>query len=332
MVLNRNNILFFILVLIPLGFLATFRYPGLTPDTLSYYNLTTTIISGSTNVTEPFHQYVTSFLSIIPLPYYYLTNLTFFIYYVLFILALRQSYKTLPMQNSILFATLLQIFVYLNLVQMRWGLACAILMYSCQIKRTHTIKSILAIIFASCIHYFAILFIFLPFIKLKDRSSWIIIFLPIIFFFFSTPVIIVWIIDITKLISSYSPSDLSYVVLKLEYYINRIHLRDNFFNIFNAFNFITYMMIVILKIKNIHLDNLKNLIGPFLLLLSLHIFFIDIPIFSRRIMLLQTLFAVPIFFTCCLKFRPILFVYFVGMSLCAVSFVNIAFIKGLLRI
>jgi hypothetical protein len=329
---NKNNFFSFILVLIPLGLLATFRYPGLTPDTLSYYNLTPKILYENSTIVEPFHKYLTLFFGIFPISNYFLTSLTFLTYYVLFIAALKQAFKALPMQNTILFATLLQVFVYLNLVQMRWGLACVILIYACQLEKRLKIKRILTVLFAASIHYFAILFIFLPFIKVKGGKIWMLFFLPILLLLFSASVVIDWITDLMKFVGNYGVPSISHVSLKLEYYFKRISVRDNMFNIFNLFNFASYMMIIILRAKNIYLESIKNLIVPFLVLLSLYVFFLDIPIFSRRIMLLQTIFAVPIFFVCCLKFRPSLFVYFIGITLCTVSFVNISFIKGMLRI
>ena len=330
---NINYHYFFILFLSVIVIIATLRYPGLTPDTLSYFLYTDFIRNGNITIVEPFHVLIT--LSLINLGFSneLTTQCVFMIYIILTLFFLSKAYFGLPNRYLVMCLAILQTYIYLNLVQMRWGLASSILLYSLSLPEKKITKSFVLLAFASTVHYFSLLFTFIVLLKPRLFSLRIWIAIPFVFLFLpkalNSNLLLLFVESLQQI---FDLNFLSYIYYKLDFYFERIVDRDNVFTLFNAFNFSSFAILSICIINNKDLGPILRFIPGFAMLLSLYFLFLDIPIFSRRIMIFQLLFAAPVFVYCIRFFKPSLLFLFFGISLSVASFFNIAFIKSLVRI
>ena len=329
--INYHN--FFVLFSSVLIIIATLRYPGLTPDTLSYFLFTNSIRNGNIAIVEPFHVLITISLINLGFSNELTTQCVFMIYIILTLFFLSKAYFGLPNRYLVMCLVILQTYVYLNLVQMRWGLASSILLYSLSLSEKKFTKSFALLAFASTVHYFSLLFSFIVFLKPRLFSLRIWIAIPLAFLFLpktlSSSFILLFVEGLQQI---FDLNFLFYIYSKLDFYFSKNVVRDNVFTLFNAFTFSSFAILSICIINNKDLGPIHRFIPGFAILLSLYFLFLDIPIFSRRIMIFQLLFAAPVFVYCIRFFKPSLLFLFFGISLSVASFLNIAFIKSLVRI
>ena len=217
---------------------------------------------------------------------------------------------------------------------MRWGLATSILVYVLSNQRLGYMKSVFLLIFAGSVHYFSILFAIIFLINREFVSIKLWLSLPVVFYMFPTVFNTQNLMDIFLYIEPYSILDLTFILIKLNYYfdVDRTLILDNIYNLFNVFTLMAYVMACFCVIKSIDITVVARFIPPFCILLCLYFVLLPVPIFSRRIMLLLLVFSAPIFVCLARYFKPTLFVVFVGLSLSFASFINIGFVKELIRI
>lgn len=327
---NSNQSIFLFLLLLIL--IATFRYPGMTPDTISYYEYTNSISVGDLNLIEPFHFAITHFFLRLGLSSVIVTKLVFALYSALSFYFLVKAYHSLPNRQFILIIVVLQTFIYLGLVQMRWGLATAILVYALSNQNFGLTKSALLVSCAGLVHYFAFMFVFISLINRKFVPLKLWLSLPIIFYFLSPGLNPENVNYILQYLQNLSIFDFTLIISKLDFYLSRSSKLDNIYNLFNLFTFLSYAMACWCVVRSIDISTFVKFIPPFCALICMYFIFLPIPIFSRRIMILLLLFSAPIFVCSARYFKPSYFVAFVGLSLSIISFINIGFVKGLVRI
>lgn len=216
----------------------------------------------------------------------------------------------------------------------RFGLATSILVYVLSNPRLGYMKSVFWLLCAGLVHYFSFLFAIIFLINREFVSIKLWLCLPVVFYVFPTLLNAEKIMDILLYVQPYSILDLTFILTKLTYYfdVDRTAILDNIYNLFNVFTLMAYIMACWCVIKSINITVVSRFVPPFCILLCLYFVLLPVPIFSRRIMLLLLIFSAPIFVCLARFFKPSLFVVFVGLSLSFASFINIGFIKGLIRI
>lgn len=321
-----------IVLLLPLVMLATFRYPGMTPDTLSYYLITSDIYSSQNEPIEPFHIVIVKLFQLAGFDSEATTQLVFFAY---IFLSLFSLYKAFCRYGNVVLSMLIYIlfsYVYLNLVQMRWGLSVALILWAISELNTSRIRSTLLLSLSFCVHFYS--FIALPILLFSSaRPNRLIYFtIPLLGLLVAkvfTSELLLSIIEVLVVTTTHGASDF-YVVNKLLFYAERSEARDNRLNLFTLMIFFSYY-VILLNLKLVANDSVITLFKIVGLFIFFYLAFYTIPIVSRRIMLMLVVLSIPlaIYAGYCLRAKMLTKYFLVMYS--AASFYNIAFVHGLLR-
>lgn len=327
------NVLLGIAALLPLILLATFRYPGMTPDTLSYFEITNDIFSESGSSIEPFHYLLVVALRHVGFDAALATTIIFFIYISLSYFALYRGFSRFSYTSFILVVYSLFSYVYLNLVQMRWGLAIALIVWALSQLTVSRFRSLLLLFFAIMVHYYSLIAFFFVFLSRSAPNKLFYFSLPFVGFVFSeyfTPEYLTAMIELVFGTAAMGATEF-HVVNKVLFYAERSEIKDNLFNSYTIFSLTSYFGALLFskRLDFISINLFIKVVGFFLFLFFA---FHSIPILSRRVMLMLVVFSIPLALFVGNRFRPKGITQMALLIYASIAFVNLSFFHGLLRL
>ena len=284
------NSIIFILLLILVAF---FRPYHIIPDTISYYRATISFLKGEISGYDVLHNFLLRIFAFDSFDPELSTRLIFFAYCSLSLLFLYLAFRKLPSSFASLTIYSLTSFVYLNLVQIRWGLAVAVSLF---LVLCPTEFGILLTILFLLISHSGSLILLPPFLFSRLLSNISSRTMFVLFIVFSILSLLLVRSDLALSLSLYLSSSLPESQLSLldkaQFYLERSFVKDSFFN--TLFIFSTFTL-VLSKVKSQSLPSVANRLSTALYILILeYVLFFFIPIFSRRILSSMVVFAIPL--------------------------------------
>ena len=314
--------------------IATFRAPGITPDTLTYFSLTKNFLNSYSLTQEPFHYFLLSILKFFEFNYYTSTQVVFFVYVSISVIALNTAYNAFKIESKLpLFLYFFTSFLYLNLIQIRWGLAVALIVLAISQLKISRFRSLIFLLIAPFVHTFAIIALPVFLIFRFKLSLLLYIILPITGIFlgkyFDVKIVINFISNLNyDIIANYKNN----IIVKLQYYfdMDRIILKDNPINLMFIF-FISSYCLSVLKSKLVNNSIFFIYLNTLCFGIFMYLFFVDVSIFSRRISYLLVPIAAPLLVYSSYFYKYGLIIRVYGLLFSILICINFVFLKGLVR-
>ena len=321
------NSIIFILLLILVAF---FRPYHIIPDTISYYRATISFLKGEISGYDVLHNFLLRIFAFDSFDPELSTRLIFFAYCSLSLLFLYLAFRKLPSSFASLTIYSLTSFVYLNLVQIRWGLAVAVSLF---LVLCPTEFGILLTILFLLISHSGSLILLPPFLFSRLLSNISSRTMFVLFIVFSILSLLLVRSDLALSLSLY----LSSVCLNHNYlywikhsFTSNVHSLRIHFSILSLSSTFT---LVLSKVKSQSLPSVAHRLSTALYILILeYVLFFFIPIFSRRILSSMVVFSIPLLTCIISKSKNSTFYFSLLLLFAAAVFSRLYIFSGLIRL